>query len=49
MRLKVLAGHSMPGLMRDIQWEDPSNTEDTEALELIAKGESACGQETLLD
>lgn len=49
MRLKVLAGHSMPGLMRDIQWEDPSNTEDTEALKLIAKGESACRQETLLD
>ena len=49
MRLKVLAGHSKPGLMSDLQWADPSNTEDTEALKLIAKGESACRQETLLD
>ena len=49
MRLKVLAGHSMPGLMSDLQWADPSNIEDTEALEFIAKGGSASGQETLLD
>lgn len=49
MRLKVLAGHSKPGLMSDLQWADPSNIEDTEALELIAKGGSAHGQETLLD